>query len=599
MKNKLFPPNTIIIYLFLVLSLMPFSLMGENGMAEAKVCAEKRDSLILQIERATDADFVNIWIIPPMGCPRCEGVASITMALFRTLSPNEKHIVWIDQYYTSQLKQYLKDRNYPADTILDARAGIPSEWLSVNLGQFQTPHYIRYNRIKKTITDEKPLLGASISELWVKDRISEKREPVEIISCGSRPTVETKIPVGDSGLFTEINKFIIPGDLPDFFNLDISPDRSEIALVDNFSWDLVRLQKKEEKCSRVNVLAQLPLDTFISPDAPPAVVRMMKKSGMINNMVFSPRYTREKNALLLGISLPKIEFANDAIAYYNEAVIVRTQWDQSRILGAIEKDSTSNFQPTHTRFYPAPGGKQLYVKCTKGWPVSGSAKSVEPDSPDNPFRNDFYSDVPVFALTERTGRITGTLGRLDEMHQKTRTGYFYMDLSAAFHRDTLFYTTGYSGKIYSQYQDAQPVFSCPEFNWIYSNSARGMMRMEDGKSIPILPSCEAPVLELEPDSQLNYILNMKDLLTLTIDEFGINDRQVAVITREGEKRNLTWKVYDRGSARLLQEFAIPEYQSGGHLCAALVGRDERHHLYLEALYLNGNTLHWCSREAVR
>jgi hypothetical protein len=291
--------------------------------------------------------------------------------------------------------------------------------------------------------------------------------------------------------------------------------------------------------------------------------------------------------------LPKIVFKDDELGYYNEGVFVRTNLVQSTVLGSLNKEEAIGFHPSHTQFYPDWKGENIYMKCSKGWPVSGTDPSVSDDSPDSPFRQDFYTDAPMVAISDYTGRVHGKLGRLDEIHAKTRTGYFYADFLGAYNQDTFFYTSGYSGKIYSQFSDAKPVFICPDIQYLFNTGIQGMMQMADGKQIPILPSTDAPILLLEPDSQLNYILKLEDKFKKGIKEFELNNQFIALIIQDFDKSKY-WVVYERYSGKLIQRVPIPAYHAGGHLSAAMIGKDIKNRLYLEALYLNGNTLQWCS-----
>jgi hypothetical protein len=589
MKKQYF----VLVYLMCYLSGLTQA-QSEKSMAQAGICREKLDSLIFVVESCMgNSDIANIWIIPPMGCPRCEGVSALAMGMFRNQDPGEKHIVWIDRYYKENLKTYLRDRKFPSDTILDATSGIMSDWMSINLGQFQTPHYLRYNRTKKSFVSEHSLLGANVSNDWIKEIRLEQNNPVQIVSClNSNPKAEMTS-VQNEGFYDQSISFEIPGDIPEFSQRDISEDRQEVCLVDNFSWDIIRLQRSNNTCSRVSILSQLPLDTFISSDAPESIVRMLKKSGVINYMVFSPKYGRNKD-LYVGISLPKIVFSDNNLGYYNEAVLVNSDWRHSWIKGCFETDSALGFQTSHTRFFLDRNEKNLFMKCNKGWPVIGTSSYISNDSHESPFRRDFYDLAPALAISDLKGKVYGHMGKLDDLFSRTRTGYYYSNISAAFHRDTFYFTNGYSGQIYSQFQDIQPVFSCPDFKYIYSQSVRGSMKMEDGTEVPVLPESDAPVLELEPDSQLNYIIGIHSFLPKWIEEFGLNDRFVCTITKSQERIKY-WTVYNRQTGKVLQRLKIPEYYGRGHLCATFVGKDANNVLYLEALYLQGTHLEWCSR----
>lgn len=584
----------IILILLSITLLSPLFAQSDKGMAHLKICQEYKRQLIEILERNyPTASAINIWIIPPMGCPRCEGISSVAMTLFKKLRPGEKNIVWVDKYQKENLKQYLGERKYPCDTILDSNTGILSQWLSLNIGDFQTPHYLRYNARKKEFTIERPLLGSSVSEEWVETILKESEGIIPTVSCGETREIKKANPEESENIYNEIRKFTIPGDMPELLHADISPDRQEFAVIDRFSWDLIRLSKKTAETERIKLLSLLPLDTFIAENTPKSIINMMKKSGMINNMIFNPKFSDNGNAILLSASLPKITFQNDEVSYYNEATFIRYQNKQAVITGTLDFDKKSDVHPNHTRFYPSGKNGWMYLKCSKGWPIIGTSPSVPAEEKENPFRKDFYTHAPTLAIVNAEGKMINTLGKLDAIFSKIRTGYYYNDITGSAFRDTFYYTGGFTGEIFSQYNYDTPVFRCPEIVLMESNLHSGDIAMATGQIIPMLKTTDAPVLDIKPDSQLNYIMKFKDTFNKSIEEFAFNETQIGIILNRdsGEKH---WILYNRFTGKEISRTEIPRTQFGGTLKNCLIGRDANNRLYLESIYVKGNTVHWCS-----
>lgn len=583
-----------VLFLILTSLLLQLSAQSDKGMAHLKICRENKHQLIEMLEKNyPTASAINLWIIPPMGCPRCEGIASVAMMMFKKLSPEEKNIVWIVKFQKEDLSQYLGDRKYPSDTIFDNTTGILSNWVSLNIGDFQTPHYLRYNAIKKEFTIERPLLGSSVSEEWVANIIKESEGIIPTTQCGEiKDTQKTSIKEPEN-IYSEIRKFTIPGDIPDFLHADISPDRKEFAVIDRFSWDLIKLSKNSNESERIKLLALLPIDTFISPDAPKNIINMMKKSGMINNMIFNPKFVHNGEAILLSASLPKITFQKDEVGYYNEATFIRYQNKKAVITGTLDFDKNSDVHPNHTRFYPAEKSGLLYLKCTKGWPMIGTTPSAPPEGNDNPFRKDFYTHAPTLAIVNAEGKMINTMGKLDAIFSKIRTGYYYNEITGSSFKDTFYFSTGLTGEIFSQYNFDSPIFRCPEIILMASTAHSGDIAMASGQIIPLLKSTDAPILELHPDSQLNYIMQFKDSFNKSIEEFALNETQIGIILNieSGEK---LWILYDRISGKEISRTEIPRSQFGGTLKNCLITRDAKNKLYLESMYVKGNTVYWCS-----
>jgi hypothetical protein len=103
---------------------------------------------------------------------------------------------------------------------------------------------LRYNGLKKQFTIERPLLGTNVSNEWIQEIILESDAPIETISCSAKPILTDNSKNESESIFTEIRKFTIPGDVPEFTQRDIAPDRSEIILVDKFTWDVFQLKQE-------------------------------------------------------------------------------------------------------------------------------------------------------------------------------------------------------------------------------------------------------------------------------------------------------------------------------------------------------------------
>lgn len=583
------------IYLLLyVLCISHIFAQSREQFAEVSICSAQQEAFKNQLDLIADgADYLNIWIVPPLGCPRCEGLVNISLGMLRDSTGKEKSISWMLKYTSEQLKKYLEERKYPSDIILDVQDADLREIFSVNIGQFQTPHFIRYSVKERIFTAQASSLGMHLSKEWVQQQKLSRGNQIHMISCDKK--VAENISNINPDLFTQEIKFDITGDLIQIAEMDLSSDRSEICLIDQFGWDIVRLNR-DRKIVRTSILSQIPIDTFVSKEVPAETVHMLKKTGIINNMIFCPKYIGNSKDLMFSASLAYLDIQGDEVGYSNEAVMIR--WDQNKnakILCRLNTDHLGKISLAHTRYFPAPDGKYIYVKSAKGWPVSGTESSVDSGSAESPFRLDFYDEVPLFTVMNAAGEKHAFAGKLENVFRDIRTGYYFNQTNGVFYQDTFYYTSGYTGEIYSEYNLQKPIFKIPDFHYILSPKYSGNIELADGSKLPVLHTTDAPILELEPDSQLNYFMQYRKLFSRSMSDFALNTKYVSVLIQD--QNNLIWRVYDRNSKELLRQEIIPAYYKDCRLSQCMLTRDDQDVLWLDAVYGDVSALYWVSTPA--
>jgi hypothetical protein len=173
-----------------------------------------------------------------------------------------------------------------------------------------------------------------------------------------------------------------------------------------------------------------------------------------------------------------------------------------------------------------------------------------------------------------------------------RTGYYFNYTSAVFRNSTFYYSDGYSGKIYEDAPGNLPVCDLKLNPYLLNSLGTGDLRLADQSQVPILNSIDIPVLQLHPDSQLNYILGFKSVFKDCITKFDLNEDYVlCLVYRDRKPRAI---LYNRKKHVIVSEQWVPEIMGDARLSRVYVSRDDKDALWLDALYLNGGHIQWAS-----
>jgi len=580
--------------LFICLFCSTLSAQNKENLATLTFCLESAPDLKEKLSAlSSSGKAVNIWILPPMGCPRCEGVMNIALQLLRKTAPDDIHVLWLSDFSKEDLKTYLKERNYQVDFIWDKNQEEISNYLSVNLGSFQTPHYLRFDTRLQKFTYQTSVLGSEISPGWVEQVVNIKEENILYANCNN--TLQYSDPVSVSGewlQFTQLDSFLVPGSIAEPDALAISADRSQATLIDRFSWDVLELNRSD-KAKRYSMFDKINIDTFISEDVSSEVVLMLKKSGVLNTMLFCPQYIGNTGHRFFSASFAKLVIEDDAVGYYNVPVLIScSNKGEMYIEPSFNEFPEEKFSMSHTRYLADPEGKSLFISLSKGWPVIGTESSIEDANPGSPFRKDFYNNAPLFIKTDRKGNILEYAGKIEKIFSRLRTGYYYSAPSGCFWKGVFYYSTGFSGEIYAENNPDVPVFKLPFPQLITSGKYSGTIDLADGASLPLIHTPDVPVLSLAPDSQLNYILGFKELFKDCLTQFALNDTEIACLVYRDKKPRVL--VYNRQSNSKLMEYDVPLKLDKSALSRVMVSRDIYNELWLDAVYTSGTKLIWAS-----
>lgn len=96
-------------------------------------------------------------------------------------------------------------------------------------------------------------------------------------------------------------------------------------------------------------------------------------------------------------------------------------------------------------------GDKIILGCQKlTWPMEYERDEYAEDIERNSFDARFYqTDNPILAVADaKTGKIVQRFGHLDESAAKGLTGYYFTNPISMVCGSELFYTDGYSGKVY-------------------------------------------------------------------------------------------------------------------------------------------------------
>lgn len=184
----------------------------------------------------------------------------------------------------------------------------------------------------------------------------------------------------------------------------------------------------------------------------------MKREGMVFCMANCVAFVPNTKKAVASYSLPNLFWENnDRIAYYNKPVLLETT-EQTDSCGMyafdFEHDSIPLYMYTHASDFIPLDERHLFTGCRKGFPTTCDTSQIRGNIHQDIFVPEFYKDTPFCSIFDKyTGKRVARFGHLDEIFQKTRTGYYFTCPIADIYKGKIVYTDGCSGKLWIRSKD--------------------------------------------------------------------------------------------------------------------------------------------------
>jgi hypothetical protein len=391
--------------------------------------------------------YVNF--IPPMACPRCEGIVIQYNHYIKELSNNNAFIINVLLYKKDKaLSKYINRQNFPGNILHIDSTETFVDIFYVNNKTAKLPYMTKISLINGRMIEGIAALGISLDKTLV-DKVIQKHSFLDLIdNTDNQPQDEKPISIKlvldkfDSNKIVNSllpkypidSCFIAKADsLPivTWFTVNKNGDK---LLINNYVENAFFLFTKEaEKWD--NPILLYPSENeekmFIDSNIDPMIYQYCKDINILVSMYLNANFY-DKGVYIMA-SLPKLVLeitdSEEEVSYYNTPVCLLKNYKGEAITYVNFYEDLIDVAKGEYTFLHSDGfffaDSQLFVfPLQKGWPVIGT--SALPDSNNNnPFLNEFYDDANTLLIYNTVNDKLVFTAPLDSLYNTYKLGYYY------------------------------------------------------------------------------------------------------------------------------------------------------------------------------
>ena len=519
------------------------------------------------------SDTLYMILLPPGGCPRCEGLISPIADHLKSLGKYDIALLAIYPKRNAVIK-YLERMKFNINYQV-TNNGSFIEYFNISSDNFIVPFLAKFNVKTGELINSQSLLGfhadsAHVAEFVKSNEALPKRDP-ESLGISIKRTDKD---MGSSSLRIH-RAFLLKEDteypLSTNYNLSLDSSNAHLMFTDYLTNYIYVYKLNDAEGRLLTVLKPGETEERYFVNIPEKDFQYMKSINLIRTMFFTSYFISD-SSVMISASLPKItmDVKNDStISYYNEAccVIKNIHTNAVQQVISFEPLPESNFFISHTEAIYNPLNKLLFVPVKKGWPVKGTQMLNASDTINNPFISRFYDHAPAVAIFDSSGKFLKYFDRLPWIFEQLKTGYYASSPKVRV----------YNGKIYT---------GDPSSGTIYRYADIGKSAPEDSIRL-IRHNIKQSDVDREKEP-LNYIIDVcEQNLSVRLKDFNFHGKDLYALLKNG---NGTYKIVrlSAESKKVIDESVIPDTYKGAKLKEVkLLPVDKR--MYIVSTYENENT----------
>lgn len=502
----------------------------------------------------SDGGFLITVFLPPMGCPRCEGLISPFLNDIKHLDSTLMTAVFVFYSKSNAASHYLKERRYPADDfyILTSNEFLENFYISSN--SLQVPFFVKFNLNSGDLILSKTTLGMEYD-----------KDIAKMFSEAVTPSEKTKKKIREDKILTEsslcikfnidslaglkknfLNNYnilpIIESDdhiLSEIRRVSFSENGNYLSFMDDITNSIFVYRKQKDSYRFVrqfragNYEDKLFYDDELGND----MFVFLKTMNILNTMYFNSFVYND--SIFISASLPKVFYEDkdsEKIGYMNEAVfLIKNIYDENSNTFITMDTNFTDLILEHPNTCFSPKNNNILIPLSKGWPVSGHSSLPENNPATNPFIDEFYNFTPGMATFDMHGNFTGFIGTIDSIHRKYKLGYtFFIPIIKIFGIHCWF-ADSYSGIIHKFHLSSKNYAGTTAVIFDTPDIQTGMIPLEKGT--------------------LEYLKYFNNLLSDYIVDFTVFENRIISIIKSGDYYLLV--KYDLNDSKVYDYKIIP------------------------------------------
>lgn len=374
-----------------------------------------------------------VFLISPMTCPRCEGLAYELMARSEKENRNGANFCVVSYPRLASVFEYVKLRKFPVRTILDTSGSLFRE-----IGLAKAPPFLTVWDSTGTLLYAKALYGVDASDtaMWRDIRggtIAAPSAPVHrtatTIGMEAMPESWLTPPLSFRTVLQEDSTSV----LASVSDPAVDLSRNVVAMMDNLTLTIKLFDLKSGKLLHT-LTPDYALRKMFSEDIGRSEFLNLERVGVAHTMFFGSFFSGD--TVFVSATLPQFREhyvdrpdgrSGVELGYYNVAAIVGYSIKTGERLTVTRIDAMvdSNLAVTHTSPAPVYNRRrgEIAMVVGKGYPYTGTS-TASAMGKGNPTRREFYNDAPLFmTFNAKTGKYVRRLGSLDTINHALGVGY--------------------------------------------------------------------------------------------------------------------------------------------------------------------------------
>jgi hypothetical protein len=390
-------------------------------------------------------EYVYVNFIPPMACPRCEGIVIQYNQLLQKIDKKQVIINVLLYKKEKALPEYIRRQNFPGNVVFIDTTRQFLRIFQVNKEIVSVPYLTKISLKQGKTIASLSSLGIDLDEKLVENIIN--KTTIEDLHLSIDAITEAKpgeSPVSFSLHFdnweqlfdTELLLFpkdsckILASDtVPVIYTFAVNPDGDKL-IIDNSLTNSFTLYSKENKQWENPIPLRPTIEEdmmFIDKSLDPFIYEYVKGINLLVSMYLNASFTKQN--LYLTASLPQLTLAKKdstvSLEYSNMPVCLIKDYQgrtvRSFLFDEIMDDKEYVFLHSGGLFFE---DDSLFVfQLQKGWPAVG-AEALPKEKENNPFLPEFYDNSKTILFYNVNTHDCTLTAPLDSLYKKYKLGYY-------------------------------------------------------------------------------------------------------------------------------------------------------------------------------